>query len=138
MVKLKAFFIYFYLIHSSISSTTDKNQMQYSEGTIEAKYKLPTVNISVNSLGGNFTGSHYTVKSSLSRVLDFYNTEMLASSWNGVKESLSEGCQKDIEAYIQGLSKAENWALKSKLNNLITVYQFIFNKIEREQFLIVD
>lgn len=91
----------------------EKHQREYSEGT-ETNYSLPNVNIGFSPLDGNYSEISYTIKSSLPRVLDFYNSEMLAASWNGIKKSLSKGCQKDIEAYIQGLSKAENWALKSK------------------------
>lgn len=117
MNRLKAFFVLFCFMQSTIgTSTSEKNDMEYSGGSsIETKYAFPNSNISVNS--GNSSQSSFTVKSSLPRVLDFYNSEMLAASWNGIKKSLSEGCQKDVEAYIQGLGKAQNWALKSKCFN---------------------
>nr|CAI5850604.1 unnamed protein product [Callosobruchus analis] len=83
-------------------------QMEYDEGTsVEAKYSLPAVNVS--GTGGNGTA---LVRASLARVLDFYNTEQLAANWGQVGVKLSKGCEKDVEAYIKGLGKAENWALK--------------------------
>lgn len=98
------------------TSTIDTNQMQNNGGnSVETKYSVaPNMNISVDSLSGNFSQSSHNIRSSFSKVLDFYNSELLAANWIGIKKSLSEGCQKDVEAYIQGLSKAENWALKSK------------------------
>ncbi|CAH1967120.1 unnamed protein product [Acanthoscelides obtectus] len=83
-------------------------QMEYDEGTsVEAKYSLPAVNVS--GTAGNGTT---LVRASLARVLDFYNTEQLAANWAQVGVKLSKGCEKDMEAYIRGLGKAENWALK--------------------------
>ncbi|VEN43510.1 unnamed protein product, partial [Callosobruchus maculatus] len=94
------------LIARSRGETTP--QMEYDEGTsIEAKYSLPAVNVS--GTGGNGTT---LVRASLARVLDFYNTEQLAANWGEVGVKLSKGCEKDVEAYIKGLGKAENWALK--------------------------
>lgn len=124
MIILKTLFVIFSLIQNTIStSPPEKNEMENSEGTsIEEKYLLPSLNISVNSLSGNFSENFFSVKSSLPRVLDFYNTEMLAASWNGIKKSLSEGCQKDVEAYIHGLEKADNWALKSKCLNKLEIF----------------
>ncbi|XP_018572754.1 nose resistant to fluoxetine protein 6-like isoform X2 [Anoplophora glabripennis] len=90
------------------SDPADVEEMEYSEGTsVEAKYLLPPVNVSVS---GN--ASIHTVRASLARVLDFYNTELLAANWGRFKGSLSEGCRKDMDTYIQGLGRAENWALK--------------------------
>ncbi|KAJ8919034.1 hypothetical protein NQ315_016940 [Exocentrus adspersus] len=86
----------------------DVEEMEYSEGTsVEAKYLLPPVNVSVS---GN--KSTRTVTASLARVLDFYNTELLAANWNRIRGRISEGCQKDVDTYLQGLARAENWALK--------------------------
>lgn len=115
MNRLKVLLVLFCFMQITIG-INEKDDMEYSGGSLaEAKYAFPNSNISAsNSINGNSSQSSFTVKSSLPRVLDFYNTEMLAASWNGIKESLSEGCQKDVEAYIQGLGKAQNWALKSK------------------------
>lgn len=89
--------------------------MQYSDGISgDARYSLPSVNVSVDNLSGNVSKSILTVRASLSRVLDFYNTELLAASWDSTRDGVSEACQKDVETYIGGLSKADNWALKSK------------------------
>lgn len=87
----------------------DMEEMEYSEGaSVEAKYLLPPVNVSVS---GNATT--HTVTASLARVLDFYNTELLAVNWQRFKGLLTEGCRKDVDVYIRGLSRTENWALKS-------------------------
>lgn len=92
------------------SDRVDMEEMEYSEGTsVEAKYLLPPVNVSVSE-----NATTYTVRASLARVLDFYNTELLAANWDRFKDTLSEGCRKDVDTYIQGLSRAENWALKSR------------------------
>lgn len=117
MLILKALFVVVLIVQSTFgTTTTELNQIEYSEGTsVETKPSLPAVNIGVNPTSGNFSESSYTIQSSLRRVLDFYNTELLASNWNRIKKSVSAGCQKDVEAYIHGLGKAENWALKSKL-----------------------
>lgn len=119
MIILNAFFVMFLLIQSTKTTSTTE-QIQIEGLSVESKYSLPNVNVSAGPSSGNFSDRSYTVKPSLSRVLDFYNTELLAASWNGIKKSLSEGCQKDVEAYIEGMSKAENWALKSKFLNIYT------------------
>lgn len=51
---------------------------------------------------------------SLSRVLDFYNTELLRVNWGRVGENVTEGCREDVWKYIGGLEEAKSWALKSK------------------------
>lgn len=103
------------LIAKNVLSESTTEEMEYSEGTsVEARYFLPPVNVSVDDTGGNVSKTTLTVRSSLSRVLDFYNTELLAASWDRMKGNLTEGCQNDVETYIVGLGKAENWALKSK------------------------
>lgn len=101
-----------YAFANTTEHATEVHQMEFSDGTsVEAKYSLPSVNISVDS-----ANETQVVRSSLARVLDFYNTELLAANWGRSKSKLSNGCQKDIETYIAGLSKAENWALKSELS----------------------
>lgn len=127
MRKFKALFVALCILkYTSSTTTTEVHQMEYSEGTsVEMRYSLPLHNTSSLSLNGSSFGNDYRTKSTLSRILDFYNTEMLAERWARVKESLSEGCQKDVEAYIQGLAKAENWALKSKYYVLHSIYLVI-------------
>ncbi|XP_072392694.1 nose resistant to fluoxetine protein 6 isoform X1 [Diabrotica undecimpunctata] len=89
--------------------SADVHQIEYSEGTsVEAIYSLPPVNVSVS---GAWNGTQI-VRASLARVLDFYNTELLSANFPRFKNGLSQGCQKDVDAYIQGLLTAENWALK--------------------------
>lgn len=117
MIFQKTLFVILFISQKSWgTSTIDSNQLQNNgANSVEAKHPgVPNMNISVNQLSGNFSESSFNVRSSFSRVLDFYNSEMLAANWIGIKKSLSEGCQKDVEAYIKGLSKAKNWALKSK------------------------
>ncbi|XP_017775150.1 PREDICTED: uncharacterized protein LOC108561633 [Nicrophorus vespilloides] len=48
----------------------------------------------------------------LSRALDFYNTELLASNWNHLRTALSDECSNDVEQYVRALEVQENWALK--------------------------
>lgn len=88
----------------------DDSQIDYSEGTsVEDKYSLPPENVGVSGARNSTQ-----VVTSLARILDFYNTELLAGDFPRFKGGLSHGCQKDVETYIVGLTKAENWALKSK------------------------
>ena len=85
------------------------NEMEYREGTrVDPKYSLPQVNLSA---GGN----HTVVPASLARVLNFYNTEVLAANWERTKGFVGAGCRRDVEMYLQGKRKMENWALKSEL-----------------------
>ncbi|RZB38996.1 nose resistant to fluoxetine protein 6-like [Asbolus verrucosus] len=82
-------------------------EMEYKEGlALDPKYSLPRVNLSASD------GNHTIVPASLARVLNFYNTELLAASWPWTKNLLSLSCRKDIELYLKGLRKAETWALK--------------------------
>ncbi|XP_019869984.2 nose resistant to fluoxetine protein 6 isoform X2 [Aethina tumida] len=114
----RAIFVLIYTICVYANSTTENvyeqldrelREMEYREGsTVEPKYKLPSVNVSVS---GERTTTQ-TVTASLSRVLDFYNTELLAANWDGVKTTLSFGCKRDVELYLEGLRRTENWALK--------------------------
>ncbi|XP_056633905.1 nose resistant to fluoxetine protein 6 [Diorhabda sublineata] len=85
------------------------HQIDYSEGTpVEATHSLPPGNLSLSGAPNNTQ----LVRGSLARVLDFYNTELLAANFPKFKHTLSQSCQKDVGAYIQGLITAENWALK--------------------------
>lgn len=51
---------------------------------------------------------------SLTRVLDFYNTDLLRVYWDSVRGNVSDGCVRDVQRYIEGLEEAKQWALKSK------------------------
>lgn len=122
MIILKALLVALSTFRStSGTSTTELNDTEDREMT-----SVPHVNMSVNRLSGNLSEGSYTIKPSLSRVLDFYNTELLALSWERIKKDLSQGCQKDVEAYIEGLSKAKTWAMKSESISIFVNY--ILNK----------
>lgn len=83
-------------------------EIEYKEGSkIDPKYSLPKVNLSASD------GNH-TVPASLARVLNFYNTEILAANWDRMRNLVTLSCRKDVELYLDGLGKMENWALKSK------------------------
>lgn len=106
----------------SESTTTSSNlsvtlkEMDYVEGiSADPKYLLPTVNASALSDDGNLSKIKvHSVPASLSRVLDFYNTELLAANWNRVQKGLSTKCREDVQKYVDGLVSGEKWALKSK------------------------
>ncbi|KAF5302728.1 hypothetical protein FQR65_LT08470 [Abscondita terminalis] len=86
--------------------------MDYTDGTtIEHKYLTPSVNniSAISDLNDTFENK---VPSSLAKVLDFYNTELLATNWNRFRKSLSEACEKNMQEYIVGLRTGANWALK--------------------------
>lgn len=50
----------------------------------------------------------------LAKVLNFYNTELLAANWDKTKNLVTSSCRKDVELYLKGLKRVESWALKSK------------------------
>ncbi|XP_066244997.1 nose resistant to fluoxetine protein 6 isoform X3 [Euwallacea similis] len=56
--------------------------------------------------------SDVEVPLSLQNVLNFYNSEALRNRWSEFRNEISTDCQKDVEAYLDGLKKAEIWALK--------------------------
>ncbi|XP_074030482.1 nose resistant to fluoxetine protein 6 [Leptinotarsa decemlineata] len=91
--------------NSTTPSSFENNHSENSEG---AKDPLSIVNDSASDLNN----SSLIVKESLAKVLDFYNTELLAASWGNFSVKLTQGCQKNVGAYIEGLRKAEVWALK--------------------------
>ncbi|XP_045468557.1 nose resistant to fluoxetine protein 6 isoform X2 [Harmonia axyridis] len=83
-------------------------EMEYDAGAVvEPKYFLPLVRLSVG--GGNET---VPVPASLSRMLNIFDTEQLVANWGMTKRSVSERCRGDVEGFIGGLTKGENWALK--------------------------
>ncbi|CAH0552702.1 unnamed protein product [Brassicogethes aeneus] len=113
MIFLKTLFVLIYLKCVLTNSTTENaldkelKEMEFKEGlTVEPKYKLPSINVSVSD------DSTTTVRASLSRVLDFYNTEILAANFGRVKNTLSSGCRRDVSLYLDGLKRTTNWALK--------------------------
>nr|XP_023016448.1 nose resistant to fluoxetine protein 6-like [Leptinotarsa decemlineata] len=91
--------------NSTTPSSFENNHSVNSEG---AKDPLSIGNDSASDLNN----SSLIVKESLAKVLDFYNTELLAASWGNFSVKLTQGCQKNVGAYIEGLRKAEVWALK--------------------------
>lgn len=97
----------------SAQNDTDPKEMEYADGTsVEPAYLLPHVNITTPRADG-FPHVN-SVPATLSRVLNFYNTEILAAQWEFVKKSLSSGCQDDMEKYLEALAAGSLWALKSK------------------------
>lgn len=97
-----------------VNISDNLKEMDYIDGTkIEHKYSLPVVNASVLS-DNNGTMGVNTVPASLSRVLDFYNTELLSANWDRVQKGLSSDCRQNMQKYIDGLFLGDNWALKSK------------------------
>ncbi|XP_050296587.1 nose resistant to fluoxetine protein 6 isoform X2 [Anthonomus grandis grandis] len=107
--------IYFLLLNFAgltLSNSTTENyelkEMEYREGTsVEPRYSLPSVKI-----GDSSENPDNVVPASLQRVLDFYNSENLMVRWPKFKSKITKECQKDMEAYIDGLRNTENWALK--------------------------
>lgn len=57
-----------------------------------------------------------SVPTSLSKTLNFFNTELLANNWKYIQNNLSKSCQQHVDKYIGALRSQENWALKSKFN----------------------
>lgn len=105
----KTILFIFLLTCKTLSLETPKSEMEYKEGTaVDPKYSLPQVNLSVSD------GNHTVVPASLARVLNFYNSELLAANWHRTKDQISSTCRKDVELYLEGLRKTDNWALKSK------------------------
>ncbi|KAG5893050.1 hypothetical protein JTB14_014830 [Gonioctena quinquepunctata] len=80
------------------ASSQNKNE-DYSEGiSAEANHSAPPVNVSVSGMHNS------TAWASLAKTLDFYNSEQLAANWGSFKGGLTQGCQKDVGAYIDGPS----------------------------------
>lgn len=113
------FIIYYYTnnnycvvcANEAANGTHLPTEMEFKQGTaVEAKYLLPAVNVSVENSANRF------VTANLARMLNFFNTEQLAANWDRVQKGLTLSCRKDVELFIEGLNKADNWALKSKLN----------------------
>ncbi|XP_068911738.1 nose resistant to fluoxetine protein 6 [Tenebrio molitor] len=103
----KTILFIFLLTCKTLSLETPKSEMEYKEGTaVDPKYSLPQVNLSVSD------GNHTVVPASLARVLNFYNSELLAANWHRTKDQISSTCRKDVELYLEGLRKTDNWALK--------------------------
>lgn len=98
------------------NESADAKEMEYLDGTsVEPAYLLPQVNITAPGAGDNSGESLVSsVSASLSRVLNFYNTELLTANWGSVKETITLECIDDMEKYLDGLSRGSNWALKSK------------------------
>lgn len=89
--------------------------MEFKHGTtVESKYLLPSINVSVKV--GEKSKNVTSVTASLARMLNFYNTEQLTANWKTIQKKLTVSCRKDMDLYLDGLHKAENWALKSKIN----------------------
>ncbi|KAK4883484.1 hypothetical protein RN001_006803 [Aquatica leii] len=86
------------------------NEMDYTEGaTIEKKILIGAVNDSAFS---DFNETFPNELPSLSKVLNFYNTELLAANWYRFHKSITETCQEKMQEYIIGLSIGAHWALK--------------------------
>lgn len=94
------------LIFAILASFVQTNNTDIRDGTKGALSEEPAD--SVQSVNSN------DVQVSLEDVLNFYNTELLSSRWPKFKDEVSRDCRKDMEAYLDGLRKADNWALKSK------------------------
>lgn len=95
-----------HLIGQSSDAEGSRSEMYFREGSVvDARYQLPLVNVSGSD-------SAVQVTASLARVLNFYNTELLAASMERVRSVVGSDCAKDLDAYIGGLQKAESWALK--------------------------
>lgn len=95
------------------NATDAPREMEYTDGTsVEPAYTLPQVNITTPRDDG--VGQVNSVPATLSRVLNFYNTEILAAQWEFVQKSLTRSCQDDMEKYLEGLAVGSTWALKSK------------------------
>lgn len=90
-----------FLIFAILASFAQTNNTDIRDGTKEAADSVQSVNSN-------------DVQVSLEDVLNFYNTELLSSRWPKFKDEVSRDCRKDMEAYLDGLRKADNWALKSK------------------------
>lgn len=58
--------------------------------------------------------THHQKGEFLAKVLDFYNTELLRMNWEKVRGNVSEGCEMDVQKYLEGLEAAKGWALRSK------------------------
>lgn len=105
-------FLYLLAYYLQISATTTQPphpEMEYTEGAhIDPKYSLPRVNFSDSD------GNHTLVPANLARVLNFYNTELLAANWGRTQDYVTSRCRKDVQSYLEGLKKTEKWALKSK------------------------
>ncbi|EFA05306.2 nose resistant to fluoxetine protein 6 [Tribolium castaneum] len=96
-----------FLFLLAYATATKLLEMEYKEGTkVDPKYSLPQVNLSASD------GNHTVVPASLARVLNFFNSEILAANWETTKKLVSLSCRKDVELYLEGLRKTENWALK--------------------------
>ncbi|CAG9765410.1 unnamed protein product [Ceutorhynchus assimilis] len=108
MFCFKNLIIFLNIIGLVFGNSTTENYVQeieYTEGTsVEPRYSLPSIKIGDNS--------ENIVPASLQRVLNFYNTETLVATWPKFRNGISEGCQKDMDLYIEGLRDTENWALK--------------------------
>lgn len=92
-----------FAIHASFVQTNNTDIRDGTRGTLSEE----TAD-SVQSVNSN------DVQVSLEDVLNFYNTELLSSRWPKFKDEVSRDCRKDMEAYLDGLRKADNWALKSE------------------------
>lgn len=110
------------LSNTTTERSSDLQEMEYKEGaSVEATYILPQVKVSVS---GEIAPT--TVTASLARVLNFYNTELLAAHWPRLKDAVSVGCRRDVGSYLEGLGRADNWALKSEWCHLYLLDGFTF------------
>lgn len=64
-------------------------------------------NLSADTWGNNETFV------TLTKLLDFYNTDGLQKQWNIIERNLSAVCMDDVNKYIAGLQQTKIWALKS-------------------------
>ncbi|KAF5270287.1 hypothetical protein FQA39_LY08398 [Lamprigera yunnana] len=92
-------------------TTENFKEMEYVDGRIiEHKYFLPPINVSAFSDLNDEEKN--AVPASLSRVLNFYNTELLAANWYLVQKTITDVCRLQMQEYIDGLAAGVSWALK--------------------------
>lgn len=95
-----------FLIFAILASLVQTNNTDIRDGNKEAQSE--ETGDSDHSVNSN------DVQVSLEDVLNFYNTELLSSRWSIFKDEVSRDCRRDMEAYLEGLRNADNWALKSE------------------------
>ncbi|XP_060525313.1 nose resistant to fluoxetine protein 6 isoform X2 [Cylas formicarius] len=94
-----------YVLANSVA-TPDKVPAVESFTTTESNY-IPQTYSSDSDV--NRTDVLFT---SLSQVLNFYGTDILVTQWPIFKAEISPSCRKHLELYLEGLKKADQWALK--------------------------
>ncbi|XP_076252110.1 nose resistant to fluoxetine protein 6 [Rhynchophorus ferrugineus] len=60
----------------------------------------------------NDNNSDYTGHFDLDKVLNFFSSDGLRVAWANFKTKVSADCAKDVDVYLDGLTRADSWALK--------------------------